>query len=694
MTLKTSYFKLMKEDRRRRIWTIVVFSILCFMMTAAFEMNLELYELNSASDGFTLFSRIEQLTSYGYLSVYLLFSGIGALLYGFQGFGWLTKKEQVDFYHSQPMKRETRFGIIFLNGFFMFEIPMLLHMTVGAALIAMRDCLTSTVVGNMLMNILVFSVSFLLIYSLVILAVMFTGNLIVSFMASGVFFVYPSVVRVLIESYYSVYFETYTSRYETPLAILSKISPFECIVELAENMTGLRGVSFWQNLLLVIGIAAVFFVAAFLLYKRRPSESAGRALAFPVVGNVIRFLIVIPGALAFGMMFSAFSGLDSALWLYFGTVVGAVLTHGFMEVVFHFDIRAITSKKKQMVFATILSIAVVSLFRFDLLGYDTYLPEEKDVKKVSYYVDLGEYTDYYLELDEEGVPVYVTQPEEAHQISRSEYQLSKTTTEEAGQILNLVQAYMMDDKNDDDITKQLLVCYELQSGRKVYRRYYVDVAVLEKEFASIYATEEGKKIIYPYLHLSGKEVDAVSVYTPYMSTAKNIDLNQKEIEELAACYQKDICARTCSQLFSDKILGCVTLHYKVENSAENVELNLYVSETDENLKAFLLEHGVTMTLPNDEYVIDGIWAYNSYSEEETQTHDFWQGRSQVLLSDSEQEQIQPYLVMDEYMFSGGYTDYMYYFEVNVRNVKTGSKNTMFCYISSENAPEWIKLDQK
>ena len=86
MTLRNSFSNMLKEDRKRRIWTFVMFCILCFLMTAAFELNLEGY-LNSAREWNMMLSNIEDMTRAGMISTYLFFAGIGACLYGFQGFG-------------------------------------------------------------------------------------------------------------------------------------------------------------------------------------------------------------------------------------------------------------------------------------------------------------------------------------------------------------------------------------------------------------------------------------------------------------------------------------------------------------------------------------------------------------------------------------------------------------------------------
>ena len=94
----------LKEDRKRRIWPFVLFCLICFLMTVAFELNLESYigrELAFAK----IQDNLERLTRTGMITTYLYVAGAAACLFGFQGFGWLMKKDQVDFYHSHPIRR-------------------------------------------------------------------------------------------------------------------------------------------------------------------------------------------------------------------------------------------------------------------------------------------------------------------------------------------------------------------------------------------------------------------------------------------------------------------------------------------------------------------------------------------------------------------------------------------------------------
>lgn len=614
MTLKTSYFKWLKEDWKRRRWTIVVFGILCFIMTVSFEMTIESYEQGTAvlSSAFVSYDGIENIIRYSKIYLYLLCSGMGAMLFGIQGFSWLMKKEQVDFYHSQPMKREKRFLLLYLDGIFLYECMMILHTIILAALIGIRGYLCGATAKCMIYNLCAYSAIFLLIYSIAILAVMLTGNLIVSFMASGTLLFYFSMIKVLVDGYSSLCFQTYTSAYDSGRNIADTLDPFQAVVRVIQCLTqGVFGETVeagigWNAILQAFFLSIVPGVLAFLLYKRRPSECAERALAFPILGDVIRLLLVIPVSMIFGLCLSAFQAGDSEGWLYFGTILGAVLMHGFMEVVFQSDIRACLGKKKQLLLSILLAVGISSVFRYDLLGYDSYLPKEEDLEEVSYSMDMAgfvdEYNEYdygsYYKLNEEGVPLVMLESKGAVDwgYSESEYHLLKTATEETEPVLDLVKAHIEKQGPDYNAEQPVLVCYKLKSGREIYRHYYMDVDKLKAYFAALYETQQGKEAIYPYLYLAVEKANTMYALpkSEYEGDVNALEIKGEERKELLACYQKDIEENTFEELCNSKILGEISFDYPVKNSKEVVEIEWVIADSYENTLSYLKERGIEM----------------------------------------------------------------------------------------------------
>lgn len=201
-------------------------------------------------------------------------------------------KKQVDFYHSQPMKREKRFLLLFFDGILLYEICMVLHTIILGILVGTRGLLTSGIAKYMLLNLCIYTAVFLVIYSIVILAVMLTGNMIVAFMASGTLLFYFSAVKGLVKAFCAMYFQTYTDAYGSGTDFFDVVDPFQIVLGIGSGlMKAFYGTVtakiYVEDILRAVLFSAVVTVLAYFLYKKRASECAGKALAYPFIGNII-----------------------------------------------------------------------------------------------------------------------------------------------------------------------------------------------------------------------------------------------------------------------------------------------------------------------------------------------------------------------------------------------------------------------
>ena len=81
-------------------------------------------------------------------------------------------------------------------------------------------------------------------------------------------------------------------------------------------------------------VAALLFGLGMFLYRKRPSEAAGRAMAFKVSEPVIRFLLVVPITLFSGMIFRSI--LNDDIWTVFGLLCGLLITSCLIEIIYLF----------------------------------------------------------------------------------------------------------------------------------------------------------------------------------------------------------------------------------------------------------------------------------------------------------------------------------------------------------------------
>lgn len=714
MTSRNSFFNILKEDRKRRTWTLVLFCLSCFLMTAIFELNLEdsIYRINYMD--IEMLQEVEEMILEGWIPVHMVIGAAAACLYGFQGFGWLCKREKVDFYHSQPMKREKRFGVIYLNGWLMYEIPMLLHVLVTALLLGVRGYFGIEIAKIFLLDALVYTLVFMVIYHTVILGIMLTGNQVVAGMVSAILFGFTFVCKELFELYFSNYFATYVPNRTNAMGWMNYLSPLEQIYKLYYGIARNQEATWiWASLILLL-MAAIGGIAAFFLYKRRPSEAAEQAIAYGWAGDMIRILVVILSGMLCGLLFS-FSGEMPLFWLYFGAILGVVVAHGILETIFHFDIKAAVGKKKQLLASGILVLGIVSVFCFDLAGYDRYIPKKDQVKEASYYIGIGEHDYNFQILTKEGVPkwvdqsktgnvveTYMSEYEEldlekenpATEIFQDDYQLMKSKTTDVEPILSFVSSYFAERERIEEGNNlvEFIVHYKMKSGRDVYRRYNLPAQFVEEYFEGIYETEQGKEVIYPYWNLSAKEISKVSAYSPFTGS-HTLELKQEEIEELVECYKKDIQEQSLTELLNMTYIGEINLNY-IQNATEYGEdiytLNLYFCANYEHLDQFFKERDVVFSLPNENYTVNDATLYNQYSD--TMDHPFWKGREEVSLTEEQAEQLLPYMISDQYFSYREETEYFNGY-LTLKEEKTGKLLEVGFYIEEKNLPKEMQVGE-
>ena len=145
MTSKISFFKMVKQDCRRRMWIAVVLGLLfAAVLPIAALMNLQRYE---AQAGIVYETEQETGTEPGFreeekqvqdlqedcaaqiLGIAdeskFLISLLGAVMAGISGFSYLHSRKKQDLFHSIPVRREILFLVQQASGFLLWLAPFL-----------------------------------------------------------------------------------------------------------------------------------------------------------------------------------------------------------------------------------------------------------------------------------------------------------------------------------------------------------------------------------------------------------------------------------------------------------------------------------------------------------------------------------------------------------------------------------------
>ncbi len=589
MTSKNLCFKLMREDLKRRIWTVALLMLTFFFCIVIPVFYSGSRPMDEFTDALMWLNNVrdEVWEIVGAENPFIVMTMIvAAIVCGVSGFSYLHAAKKVDFYHSIPVKREQLFLASYLNGILMMAAVYLLNL-----LIAMIGASTFGVgfgeTFSVAMMAFFFHMAFYcLMYTTVVLAMMLTGNVIIALLGTLVFYSYGPLVTALFSGYMSSWFQTfsYTDGLNDKLEFLMvHTSPFGYYMTKIDSY-GEESVA--AVVLATCLIAALLAVGACLLYRLRPSESAGRAMAFKKTMAPIKILLVMPLALAFSLFFYMLR--SSFGWAIFGVLCGALIVHCLMEIIYHFDFRKLFSHKVHLAVCIVAGLLIVCGFRFDWFGYDSYLPKENQVKSASVYLrSLDNWVTYGYVQEPRYEDGYYSWNYQSGEAFIREYMKLEQTAEviamaEEGIAYNKnVKNQQWSDYNDYEEYMGFNVEYTLNSGRVVSRIYSAPVSAIEDSLRQIYNSPAYKKGVYPILSQTADETVRAN-FQQYDKIAGIVEGGASA--ELLKAYQEDLESLTYETREKELPIGTIqfvtTIMDKALTGRENDSSNGYYYSRD------------------------------------------------------------------------------------------------------------------
>lgn len=675
MTSKNWYFSLVKEDLKRRVWLIALTSLILFF---SYPVLTILYA--GAIDGYSDYQyglaqyqlRMEDLLSLKNPWMFIVMT-VSAIIYGISGFSYLNSKSKVDFYHSIPVRREKLFFVHYINGFLLMALlylcfaglALMLGVANGADLVRMMKPAVTAYAVNLSF--------FLLIYATVVIAVMMTGNRIVTLLGIGVFFFYVPIMSALVEGFCSTWLITYYSNGGI-LRQGSRISPL---------LLYIYSVSAKKPMSYVPAAAAagiVLSAAALWLYRKRPSEGAGKSLVFSASRPVIRIAIVLCSALT-GAIFG-WSVRGTLTWSIFFLICGAVVSHCVIEIIYHLDFRKLFSNLPQLIGCVAAAILVMLGFRYDLFGYDKYVPKAAAMASVSInpegfddWVAYGELKDEYgygLDFSWVDPTSYLFEhmklkdtvlAAELAEIGIQEAAAARKTQFSKG--YNRLYGFNAENVEDGETYMTVMMQFQMQSGRTTARRYVVPMSRFETILAALYEQEEFKTALYPLLT---QQEDLSYVHLVQYGISQELWRGESaRAQTLREAYRQDLMEHTIAARKTEDPIGSlrfVTAKEERQVQMQELEGNNWVRErvnwtnqypvypSFSRTLACLKEAGIELQgQPDGMTVTDGqIYLYRSEfvgDESAAEVSKYESDYCYLDLTVEETERLLPYLVYDE-----------------------------------------------
>ena len=550
MTSKNSFFKSMKQDLEQRIWLPVVFFIIGFLcLEVTLVSRFDIWQ--DRADFVERMTRYLMNSFFSPGSGFMILTVAVAVVSAISGFMYMHSAKKLDVYHSMPIKREKLFLRQYVYGILYYIVPLVFHALICFAICAAHGMAGGMILGQIVGFVLVQILIYLTCYSVAVAAVVLTGNLVISVLGSAILFFYSLVLAALKFTLTNQFFMTYYDNgTRNHVMDIPTFSPVHLIIKMTYAMDQVDTsylnytdhMGYYGKLVLM---AVIYTAIALFLYKKRPTEVAGKTMAFSFTEPIVKTMVVFPSAFMSGYLFSNFASSNNELaWFIFGCVFGFVIACPLMEVIFQKDVKAVLAHPLQIVFNGACVIGVILVLYFDTFGYDTYIPEADKVESyaVSFsempyiYINYGNAVEYRLENME------ITDNESVRML-----------LEHAAEVTCPARTGKLSVEEDQDVYySSLVVRYNLKNGETVYRSYLINFAdeQVMQWMEEVCDSMEYKLGAYPVLAES-HEKNYIGVILEYAYASESIQLSEEKMQQFVDTYQRELTNLTFEEMLTE-----------------------------------------------------------------------------------------------------------------------------------------------
>lgn len=415
MTSKNLYWAKWRENIKRRGWTLAFCFMALFLMLPVvniIELNGSKSEMGraaqSGASAATLEGYFEAMQqrfaqNVGFSTVMTLCMALFAILFAVHGFSFLYSRQKMDLYMSVPVSGPKRYAMLWTNGILMFAFCYLPNLIITWAIGAAFGVMDAPLLAGSVLAFFANMLAYTAMYQLALLAVFLTGNVLSALLGCGVLFIYEMVVRLLYGGLKTRFFVSYCSADLNRLSERPWFTPFCGYMELCDGIwyegSAVGGYNsydylfgnygrmpwyealLWEVLLLLVA-AVVVGALAYLVFRKRKTESYHQSIAFPGLKGVLEFLLLVPFSLAAALFVSDMAA-DESFFLFAGALGGILIGHGILQLIYERDLKAVLKRKGALAVSLVATALVLVLFRFDLTGFDDYIPQREKIESLA-----------------------------------------------------------------------------------------------------------------------------------------------------------------------------------------------------------------------------------------------------------------------------------------------------------------------
>lgn len=455
MTSKTSCFEpaLFRRDLRRAVPLVVLFALIWIVAMPAVLVQYEYTELE----------RLRLVIQDHILVVGHALGIFSSFVYGLAAawmmFFYLFSGKSANFYAALPVRRGTQFCTHYVAGLSIHVLPMLAIMLLTWVVTLVQGVpMFGVCMQAFAENVL----QFLFFYNFGVLCCMIVGSAVVMPLIYAVLnFAVPvleTVLRLLLQAF--VYgmpnnFETVT-RFLSPVWYLVTDCGVHTVFDPQTNDVTAYTFDGWMYCIAIAAAGIVIGLLALALYRRREMERCGDVIAVRRLRPVFLYAFTFGCALVLGVFVTVLvtngqiqGNLPATMiFMVLGAAIGYLAAQMLLLKTMHVMRRA---WRGLLVCSVVVVVFLVGV-RLDLAGYSSYIPDMADIASVS----LGHARD--------------NQPVEDAQVISDVVALHTRLISDRETIRASYQDYP---DSENGWWKYLNICYTLENGNTVRRRYAV-----------------------------------------------------------------------------------------------------------------------------------------------------------------------------------------------------------------------------
>ena len=541
MTSKISFLKLMREDAKRRNWMLVFLSVLFFVCYPVLMM-IALDGTITINDRWRERVALELLAP-GNVGIALVVTAAAVMIAAAE-FSYLHSKEKMDLYYSIPVRRKKLFLNGYMTGFLMFAGIFLVCEILAMLVAAAKGVSLSLLFLPFLKGSVLHIIEFLLIYSAAAFAMLFTGNTLIAVFGMAVIAGYGPAVTMIAQAYIDTGF--YTALKTIQLWEIAYTTPLGILLRMEQGIQ--HGTPWFGAACMTLGGIVVFFLADLWMCTHHRAECGGMALAFPKTEQILKILMVLPGALAIGIVAYSMTGSNQYSWLFAGFIFGVLVLGMLMEFVYHRDVKLAFAHKIGTGITLAAGILLICALVFDWSGYNRWMPAKEEIKAMSVCSRSGLSAEIYGNR-------YVTQNQMQYldTFRGVENRLDLEQTEQFDVIYDLVKEAHAEgnrDRGEDGNADEVLVKFIMQDGKTKYRLYFIQDDVWNTAEEKLWQQSWYQELCYPILSDDPQysEEKLTTINISYIYDGDDFVLTGEDAKEVYRTYKKELAGKSKQEL--------------------------------------------------------------------------------------------------------------------------------------------------